>query len=150
MTNNHLNRKRFAAKIWRAWRLSHVVLELSNIHKIILATDLSSPKDYHCGMELCGCCSLGTCLWISPPNPQCLCAIVIPSPVVTTHWIKEGDRMRGLVSKLLKEEGSAEGDALLTLSDHAIRFIVIKTLTEPENLAKIEVLEGSRQSKIAL
>ena len=58
--------------------------------------------------------------------------------------------MIGLVNKLLQEERAAEGADLLAVSDHAIRFIVIKTLTEPENVSQIEDLEGPKSGKCVI
>ena len=55
--------------------------------------------------------------------------------------------MDGLVAKLLKEAKTASADQLIALSNEAINFVVIQALTDPENVAQIKVLEGSKRSK---
>jgi len=53
--------------------------------------------------------------------------------------------MKGLVQKLLKETESANEDQLLALSDEAINLVVLQTLADPDNIAKVKVLEGTRR-----
>jgi len=50
------------------------------------------------------------------------------------------------VNKILSETETAQETQLLALSDEAIRLIIIKSLTDPENASQIEILKGSRRS----
>lgn len=69
--------------------------------------------------------------------------------MVTTKWRQEAAQMDGLVAKILKEIKEIEiasADQLITVSDSAVDFVVIQALGDPDNVAQIKVLEGTRRS----
>jgi len=54
--------------------------------------------------------------------------------------------MEGLAQKLLNQTKTVSEDQLLALSDEAINLVVIQTLADPDNVAQVKVLEGTRRS----
>lgn len=78
---------------------------------------------------------------------KALCAIVIPSPIVTTQWRRELNKTRALIDKVIKDLDTAKGDDLNKIADQGVAFIVLSTLTDPENLAKIETLLEPKRRK---
>jgi len=54
--------------------------------------------------------------------------------------------MEGLVQKLLNQTKTVSEDQLLALSDEAINLVVIQTLADPDNVAQVKVLEGTKRS----
>jgi len=58
--------------------------------------------------------------------------------------------MQGLAQKLLKETNAVSEDQLLALSDEAINLVVIQTLADPDNIAQVQVLEGTRRSNYSM
>ena len=61
----------------------------------------------------------------------------------TTKWKKEAAKKKGVVDKLLKEAETAGAEELIALSNEAINLVVIQTLTDPEIVKRIKVLERS-------
>ena len=62
----------------------------------------------------------------------------------TTKWKKESAKKKGLVfDELLKEAETAGAEELIALSNEAINLVVIQTLTDPEIVKRIKVLERS-------
>lgn len=72
------------------------------------------------------------------------CAIVIPSPIITTQWRKELDKTSSLIDNLMKDLETARGDDLNNIADQDVAFIVLSTFTDPEILAKIMLLDSKR------
>ena len=48
---------------------------------------------------------------------------------------------------MIESAETSTGDELLRLSDQAIKFVVYQTLTDPENEAKISILQLPKRSK---
>ena len=70
--------------------------------------------------------------------------------IVTTQWRKELDKTRALIDKVMKDLDTATGDNLNNIADQGVAFIVLSTLTDPENLAKIETLREPKRRKKSL
>jgi len=80
--------------------------------------------------------------------PKTLCAFVIPSPIATSKWRNEHQKSRTLISEMIKKVNNSSGDELLVVSDEAIKYIVLETISEPENVAQIEKLQEPKASMI--
>ena len=57
--------------------------------------------------------------------------------------------MEGLAQKLLNKTKTVSEDQLLAISDEAIDLVVIQTLADPDNVAQVKVLEGTRHSNFS-
>ena len=68
---------------------------------------------------------------------------------MTTKWRKEAAKMEGLAQKLLNKTKTVSEDQLLAISDEAIDLVVIQTLADPDNVAQVKVLEGTRHSNFS-
>ena len=61
----------------------------------------------------------------------------------TTKWQNESAKKKRVFEELLKEAETAGAEELIVLSNEAINLVVIQTLTDPEIVKRIRVLERS-------
>jgi len=90
-----------------------------------------------------------TCMASKPnTNVQALCAIVVPSPVVTTQWRQEKARTKELIERVLNRSTDriAEDD-LTAISENAVDYIVYTSLTDPKSEEQILQQLGDHSPK---
>lgn len=126
------------------WEIPCYILELSNLCETFPRYDMRSFNEL-------GSADLARLVLELPKFAglitKAVCAFIIPSPVASTKWRNDYQKSRALIKETLKRANASIGQDLLAVSDEAINFVFLETLTEPKNATEIAKLDESKRSK---